>query len=142
MKHKHAEFFTAIANGESLDDWECAYFGREYPYAHRREWGEINFYVSDIAKDPQNWVVRRKQVTHEVNGFTVPAPLRFAPAKGAVYFVSCTSAIALAYKGYWGEKDDSRDKIHLLRGLVHLTKEAAVANAKAMCGIDPESDDE
>ena len=135
MKHKHAEFFTAIANGESLDDWECSLYPEE-PFC------KVDNYVSAFAKEPATWVVRRKQVTHEVNGFTVPAPLRFAPAKGAVYFVSCTSAIAFAYKGYWGEKGASTDKMHLERGLIHLTKEAAVANAKAMCGIDPESDDE
>ena len=133
MKHKHAEFFTAIANGESLDDWECSLYPEE-PFC------KVDNSVSAFAKEPATWLVRRKQVTHEVNGFTVPAPLRFAPAKGAVCFAACTLAMEFAYKMYWA--GDAIDETRLKRGLIHLTKEAAVANAKAMCGIDPESDDE
>ena len=133
MKHEHAEFFTAIANGESLDDWECDRFGKS-------DWGSAKYYVSDILKYPQNCEVRRKPAIHVVNGFFVPAPLRFAPAKGAVCFAACNYTIDFAYKICWD--GGAIDKIHLKRGLIHLTKEAAVANAKAMCGINPGNRDE
>ena len=130
MTHKHAEFFKAIANGESLDDWE---------YKHR-EWDKDRYhsaglYLSIITLSPDHCEVRRKQKTRIVNGFTVPAPLRVAPADGDSYFISAFSAERFYSLACW--VNDAIDKRWLERGLIHLTEDAAIANAKAMCGIDP-----
>lgn len=133
MTHKHAEFLRAVADGESLDDWQ---------YRHL-EWdsGKYNgawCYMESITLYPDYCEVRRKVKTHVVNGFTVPAPLRVAPAEQTSYFVPSPSHKLLYMSGLWG--NDAVENRWLDRGLVHLNKEAAIANAKAMCGINPESE--
>ena len=133
MTHKHAEFLRAIADGESLDDWQYRLL----------EWdsGKYNgcwCYMESITLYPDHCEVRRKVKTHVVNGFTVPAPLRVAPAEQTPYFVSSFSAELFYSSACW--VNDDLDKRWLDRGLVHLTEEAAIANAKAMCGIDPEEE--
>lgn len=128
MTHKHAEFLIAIATGKSPNDWECDYSGRN-------DWRDAANFLTGIVENPHNWQVRRKQPTRVVNGFTVPAPLRVAPAYGDSYFVSAFSAEQFCSLACW--VNDSIDKRWLERGLIHLTEDAAIANAKAMCGIDP-----
>lgn len=78
--------------------------------------------------------------THEVSGFTVPAPEVEALALDDVYFIGEPSSVDWHTEYTWYK--DNSDKRFLERGLVHLTKEAAVANAKAMLGIDPYSEGE
>jgi hypothetical protein len=134
MTHKHAEFFNAIANGESLVDWECSFSNDD------EKWAPASLCLTNIIFHPEIFKVRRKQATHVVNGFTVPAPLRVAPAEQTSYFVSAFTAKLFYCSACW--VNDDIDKRWLDRGLVHLTKEAAIANAKAMCGINPESKDE
>ncbi len=74
--------------------------------------------------------------THDVNGFTVPAPEVKKPDGG--YFYPKLEDDEY----YWDADWDSHelDELRLERGLIHLTKEAAIANAKAMLGIDPNKD--
>lgn len=82
--------------------------------------------------------------TLKVNGFDVPEPMREAPVADATYFVAEPSATdyynEFSWNGFQGETNLLR------RGLVYSTKEAAVAHAKAMLGIDPyateDADDE
>ena len=82
--------------------------------------------------------------TIKVNGFDVPEPMREAPALGAAYFI----AIPNSQNYYHGYLRDAfpLNTCWLSRGLLHSTKEAAVAHAKAMLGIDPyateDADDE
>jgi len=74
--------------------------------------------------------------THVVNGFTVPAPEVEAPQDE--YFIANIGAVEFHHSSYWANHDlDSR---RLKRGLIHLKKEAAIANAKAMLGINPDKD--
>ena len=73
--------------------------------------------------------------THVVNGFTVPAPEVDALALDDVYFIGEPSSVDWHTEYTWYA--DNSDKRFLERGLVHLTKEAATANAKAMLGIGP-----
>ncbi len=81
---------------------------------------------------------RRKPRTHTVNGFEVPEPMRDAPQRGARYWVPVIDAEDYAASTYWSGADhDTYDTRCLERGLVHATKEAAIANAKAMCGVKP-----
>ncbi len=75
-----------------------------------------------------------------VNGFEVPEPMRVAPKSAAgVYTVTLFShggdaaKDMLASKTYWC--DSGNQRWWLERGICHLTKEAAIAHAKAMLGI-------
>lgn len=77
-----------------------------------------------------------KPRTHKVNGFTVPAPETEAPQDE--YFVAASGAAEFYHNTDWTDHD--LDKRRLERGLVHLTEKAAIANAKAMLGIDPNKD--
>ena len=73
--------------------------------------------------------------TIKVNGFDVPEPMREAPAEGVRYYVASTQAREWCLSRIWvGLELDLRC---LQRGLVYSTKEAAVAHAKAMLGINP-----
>lgn len=131
MKHKHAEFFMAIANGESPYDWECQQSGST-------RWTDV--LVAGITHHPDDYKVRRKQKTHIVNGFTVPAPEKHAPCDDIqYYFVPSPAYDDFHNRLPW--EDSFYDNKALWRGLVHLSKEAAIANAKAMLGIDPNSND-
>lgn len=79
---------------------------------------------------------RRKPVTINVNGFDVPAPLKTMPTQGAVWLVV---PHAEEYTSSYGADGQDWKRIAASRGLFHATKEAAVAHAKAMLGIDPYS---
>ena len=73
--------------------------------------------------------------TIKVNGLDVPAPMSEAPEVGSMCFVASINNPAFFYSIYW--ETVSCNKTALSRGLIHLTKESAIAHAKAMLGIDP-----
>ena len=74
--------------------------------------------------------------THEVNGFTVPAPLTEPPANGTYYYIASTEQDYLFLSSSWDGLP--LDYKYLRRGLIHLTEEAAQQNALAMIGRDPD----
>ena len=82
---------------------------------------------------------RRKPRTRVVNGFTVPAPIQEMPDTDEhcwcadVFTPDFCSPVFFSYTNF-------RHKAAYDRGLLFSTKEAAIANAKAMCGINPESE--
>ena len=82
--------------------------------------------------------------TIKVNGFDVPEPMRDEPAENATYAVAQPSEGDYYNEFSWG--GCLLETNWLQRGLLHSTKEAAVAHAKAMLGIDPyateDADDE
>ena len=82
---------------------------------------------------------RVEPITHVVNGLEVPAPEDIAPSKGTVYFFADPGKDALCKQFVWC--DDGVDNYILHQGNLFLTKAAAVANAKAMCGIDPAAEE-
>lgn len=73
--------------------------------------------------------------THEVNGFTVPAPETEMTEKSGDYY--CCSLLSMEWyvSAHWTNSKD--DFAFLKRGIIHLTKEAAIANARAMRGFNP-----
>ena len=75
-------------------------------------------------------------LTIVVNGFEVPAPITCQPKEGADYDIPSLTEHAFYCQWIW--QGDMMDRLALERGLAHTTKEAAVAHAKAMLGIDPE----
>lgn len=73
--------------------------------------------------------------TIKVNGFDVPAPMSEAPMIDDGYFTPQTGYEVFYCANKW--RSDGYDHRFLSRGLVHSTKSAAIAHAKAMLGIDP-----
>lgn len=127
--HPHADFLRALADGVPITDFEVIYKTRE-------NWEPISDFVHSALLSLSDIQIRRKPQTHVVNGFTVPAPLRISPDLSATYYVPDWIDGGF-YRGALVWNADRIDIRHLSRGLVHLTKEAAIANAKATCGIDP-----
>lgn len=72
--------------------------------------------------------------TITVNGFEVPAPVAGPPAESELVWLAVPSNPDFASRvRYVSEWDFNKFE----RGLLHTTREAAVAHAKAMLGIDP-----
>lgn len=110
---------TAQANGEVIQ-----------MYVHGK-WSECMEPIAFI----NGCKYRVKPKTILVNGFEVPEPMREAPNDGVKYFFP-----NLSYNDYfwsYGWDNDDVDVRMLERGLCHTTKEAAIAHAKAMLGINP-----
>jgi hypothetical protein len=129
MEHPHAWVLRAIADGEPISDFECV----NRSWKGEEEWEPATEYSGWVFY-PDGWQVRRKQKTIKINGFDVPEPMQEA-TKNQMYF---TPAIDHAefYRAFnWNS--DSVDERLLNRGLIHLKKENAIAHAKAMLGIDP-----
>lgn len=80
-------------------------------------------------------IIGMAEETHIVNGFEVPAHETQPPSPEARFY-SPEPSVDVWFE--WNEwEDDERSALMLERGLVFATKEAAIANAKAMCGVDP-----
>lgn len=78
--------------------------------------------------------------TRIINGFEVPVPVREEPRIGGCYFKTDIYAEEFYDEDRWS--GCSYDLLELNRGLVFLTKEDAIANAKAMLGINPYEESE
>lgn len=83
---------------------------------------------------------RIKPRTFTVNGFKVQEPMREAPDYGSKYFVVDLTVESLTISETW--YNDRRSRRWLSRGICHTTKEAAIAHAKSMLGIDPNQQEE
>lgn len=104
----------------------------------------IQMYVGDHWSDcvePTAFVngceYRVKPKTILVNGFEVPEPMREAPCINDEYFTPQTGYEIFYCKNKW--RNDKFDQRFLSRGLMHLSESAAIAHAKAMLGVDPNS---
>jgi hypothetical protein len=80
---------------------------------------------------------RIKPATRVINGFEVPEPVRNDLKKGQAYFCPTILNEEL-YSSVLYNVDDYVERI-IQRGLVFLTADDAIATAKAMLGIDPNS---
>ena len=129
--HPHADVLRAIADGAPLSEFEVT--SNERCWLNVKDAKMTDWFFSD----PQQWLVRRKQRTHVVNGFTVPAPMDKEPSNGDSYFAMSPYVSAYYSENLWS--GFQCEKLWLKRGIVHATKEAAIANAKAMLKIDPEA---
>ena len=132
--HPHAEVLRAIADGVPLSEFELTCHPNEKDVwdnmGNGTKWGSW-------IHNPEEWLVRRKQRTHVVNGFTVPAPMDKAPEFGDMYFIPELPDEFFYAEVKW--RNDSPDVRWLKLSLCFSTKEAAIANAKAMLKIDPEA---
>ena len=75
---------------------------------------------------------RRKTRTININGHEVPEPVREPLESGTMYYMPELSSndSDLSVRLTW--KCDDIDELWLKRGVIHLTKEAATAHAKAL----------
>lgn len=76
-----------------------------------------------------------KPKTRVINGFEVPAPESESLEKGGEYYAVDVNSQFFCEKYIW--RGGMVDKEWLKRGIVFLAKEDAIANAKAMLGINP-----
>jgi hypothetical protein len=122
--HPHAEVLRAIADGVPLSEFELTLGG-----GYRKM---INL---DWFWEPTQYAIRRKPQYIMVNGFKVPKPLDVAPSDDAEYFIVALLDEDLhdCFRWYGTDKECR----WLDRKVIHATKEAAIAHAKAMLGIDP-----
>lgn len=93
--------------------------------------------VSDMLDNMYNF--RFKKTMRKINGFSVPVPLKEAPPAMTEYFVIDLSNCSFS-SDYLTWNNLEIEQMWLERGLIFLEKEDAIANAKAMLGINPESD--
>lgn len=89
--------------------------------------------------EPLNFIngceYRLKPATIMVNGFEVPKPMSESPGYGNDYFMTNINDDSFYEEYSWS--DDTYDNQWLQRNICHTTKEAAIAHAKAMLGINP-----
>jgi hypothetical protein len=134
-KHVNAKFLLEFAQLAQLrpDPWEEF----EYSSTDCPRWEQLTKF------DPislTGYKFRRKQPLITVNGFEVEAPVKNWDSyeHGDSYFY-----VELTENNYYEVNsflDDDIDNLVMQRGLVHFSKEGAIAHAKAMLGIDPEED--
>ena len=73
--------------------------------------------------------------THEVNGFTVPAPIDVEPVTNVVRYTAATDGGDLASPLLWTGSEYCL--LMLTRNVLFATKEAAQQNTLALLGRDP-----
>ena len=125
------EVLRAIADGADVSEFEVA---DSIPTEWEVLWDEVS--VKTLLDSGLTY--RRKPRTRVVNGFTVPAPIAFLPIQDEPVFMANTYATGWVSESHWS--NNASDSIWLDRGLLFSTKEAAIANAKAMVGVDPEAE--
>ena len=125
-EHKHAAVLRAIADGVPLSEFEAK------SNMCIDDWSSIAS-RSHWVMYPDEYDVRRKQQHIIVSGFKVPKPLDVVPMSHV--FVPVVGMKTM-YDFYTLLEDK---EFAAKRGIAHATKEAAIAHAKAMLGIDPEA---
>jgi len=136
-QHPHAEILRAIADGVPLSEFEGRIVNKD-PDCFDLPFEEVGkVLLLGMFTDTNMIEVRRKPRTHVVNGFTVPAPMDKEPSMNDDYFTPFFQNDSFAQKFGWF--DDCEDRNFFKRGLCFATKEAAIANAKAMLKINPEA---
>jgi len=80
---------------------------------------------------------RRKRKMRVVNGFSVPAPETKVPSIGTTIFIA--DPAREEWYSYTSWCTALYDRLWFARGLIFLNKDDAIASAKAMCFINPDS---
>lgn len=128
--HKHAALMMQYAQdaAETDEPWERW----EYKNPSATDWHQCGPHFLDWDDGDE---YRRKPQTITCNGFEVEAPLRKVDDH-ATYYLSKPESIDW-YAASIFECYDEMHETRLVHGLIHATREGAIAHAKAMCGIDP-----
>lgn len=130
MKHQHHLLFEAAILGEA-DQFEV----------HHMNWTDPNLWdladerLTNIYLYPDLWTVRRKEKTHTVNGWEVPAPMTEVPKTGSEFWYEVAWDSDWTWNKNW--YNDDHDQRAISRGMAHATKRGAVMNCKARHGVNP-----
>lgn len=101
---------------------------------------EVSKLLEELLFDPASAVEKSQDSnTITVNGFDVPKPMSEKPNYSDEYFVVNTYKDEMFSAIEW--VNDHVDNRCFSRNICHSTREAAVAHAKAMLGIDPWGDE-
>lgn len=127
MKHPHVEILIALANGYIAPDVvELRHTSWE------KDWAPLTAGYSQWIYVPEEWQVRikPKPKTIKFNGVELPEPLLRAPEQDSIVYVSdiMSKRLYLAFK----YSNLLTPQSWLKQGLLHSTKENAIAWAKAM----------
>lgn len=121
----YAHVLHAIADGKVIQ----RYFGNEVVWPTVSSTRLLELIAAGEAGDPAEY--RVKPDTIMVNGIEVPEPQRVAPADDKRYWITDVTAIEPdEFELCWAGTEC--EMTWLQRGLVHLSKENAIAHAKAM----------
>lgn len=124
MKHIHAELMLQYAQDAMETDkpWERW----EYFSIAINEWKGF----SSCPTWSPYYVYRRKQKTININGHEVPEPVKNKLTLNTIYYIANIGYGKLFSEYTCG--DDGIDNRLFNRGLIHLTKEAAIKHAEAL----------
>jgi len=151
--HDVADFIRqAYERGETLQTRDSlpAYIfaireGQDYPVVGMAQRNDGTMAARQWAPDGSRWSTYRAGAgpspfdlmppTRTINGFEVPRPLSEAPQTNTKIWVVDLQRPRWCEHHYWG--NDEIDAHCLKHGLVFMDKDAAIATAKAMVGVDP-----
>ncbi len=123
--HPQADILRVIADGKTV----------QIRHEDDDAWWEPTNALQYINSDKHKF--RIKPETMSINGHEFPAPAREPVQKGQVYFLADICHHALTTH-IWTEC--SADTLWLERGLIHLTREAAIAHAEALLSFTRSDD--
>lgn len=129
-KHIHAELMLEYA--KDAMETETPWDKWEYCSFHAVGW-------EDCMTTPTWWESNKyRRKTVNINGHEVPEPCRKEPLVGERYCIPNILSNVLFDEFIW--RRDTYDYNHLNLGLIHLTKEAAIAHAEALLSFTKETD--
>lgn len=133
MKHPHAEIFIALANRTAtINDIEI-----HHQSWQEDKWTKTSGFISWMElHSADQWQVRIKPKTIKFNGVELPEPLMKAPEEDSIVYVPEPLTSNLYVMHYY-QQIGLFDRL-LKRGLLHSTKENAIAWAKAMIPLKQE----
>lgn len=121
-KHPNYEFIVAFAEGKEV----------EMKYHTDSPWYPVE-YLSELE---EHEFFRIKQKTHMINGFEVPCAMDKEPEQNQEYFIPALDVDDFYDINFY---NCGWDKKNFQRNICFKNKEDAIAAAKAMLGIDPNS---
>ena len=95
----------------------------------------VSAMAMDFSEDIED-IIGMAEETHVVNGFEVSKPETAVPPEGSCFYAPELGSSTWYGIHVWTACNSTLDNF-FKRGQVFLTPSAAIANAKAMCGIDP-----
>lgn len=125
-EHKHAWFFRALTDGEPLENFEAK-------HACSSSYKAAISYTFRITTRPGQWEIRRKPRMVKIGDVEVKAGITEAPERRTWIWIADPAMSGFAFACRWD--GDLSDTQRLQRGLIHLTKENAVAMGKALAAL-------
>ena len=125
---------TVYYYGENEECWGSPHTVKENARVVHQSTG-CNDHVDCFANGAASFRLKPQLV---IGDRLVPMPEREAPAIGDTYFTSNAHAKDYYNMCFWG--DSWLDQAWLARGLVHLTKEAAIAHGEALVALSKKKD--